>query len=1264
MLSLQSKTIPPVFTGSIDLTFRTVILIFALALAYFCAGTFGLSLASINPSASAVWPPSGIALAAILLWGYRLWPGIVLGAFLVNFSAQESVVTALGIAAGNTFEALLGAALVSRFAKGPKAFDRTKDILKFILLAGVLATAVGATIGVITLNLGGFAHWNELSSVWLTWWLGDAVGNLTVAPLLLMWLTQPVLPVRSRQILEAAGLLVLLLLLSILLFLNEVPPGLEYFALVPLLWAALRFGRRGAVTAAFLVSGIALWGTLDGLGPFATAEPHHDLLLLQLFMATIAMTALIVASVVSEQRRLEQRLRTKDAVSRILSETTAITDAAPKIIKAICETSGWELGAIWIPERNSNELACADVWSFPSIEVSEFVAVTRQIKFSPAVGLPGRVWSSAIPAWITDVLKDSNFPRAPVAARVGFHGAVGFPIKLDQQILGVLEFFSREIREPDDEFQEMVANIGVQLGQFIERQRAETALRESEARLQVALSAGQMGAWEWNIAANKITWSATLELIHGLQPGTFGGSLEDFKQDIHPEDLQSILTQIQNTLETQSDYHVAYRILRPDGQLRWVEAFGRLSFGADGRAEKLAGVCMDITESRLREEMLRQRTRSLEIINRVGNALAAELDLPKIVQIVTDAGREISGAQFGAFFYTLKDESGESFLLYSLSGAPREAFEKFPMPRNTQLFGPTFRGEGVLRIGDVLNDPRYGKNPPHHGMPEGHLPVRSYLSVPVTLRSGEVLGGLFFGHPEPDVFTAEAESIITVIAAQASVAFDNANLYQTVQQRVEEFQKLIDTAPVGIGVATDAQCKHIWGNPEFMRMLGSGGEQNISKTGTDEDQLSFKLFRNGREVPPGDLPIQRAAREGIDVFDEELEIARSDGTVIHELSRATPLRDDQGKVRGCIGIFLNITDRKQANAALQQARDDLARANERLELRIEQRTAELQLANAALFAEREEEKRLEQQLRQAQKMESVGTLASGIAHDFNNILNIIKGYAFLLQPSDQKDQDSADALQIIDETIERGAATVRQLLALARESKLLSEPVDLNETLDTLKILLAGTFPKIIDVNVSLDERLPKTMADPNQLHQVLLNICLNARDAMPAGGNLSLTTGIVAGAELRNVLHQVKDRSYACISIADSGSGMDETVKQRIFEPFFTTKAQGLGSGLGLAVAYGIVANHGGFIEVISERGHGATFRIYLPLAESSNASVEPTLSRGTEEPDPVPMRGQLVLFVDDEQRQLTIMRKFLETAGFRVLVAADGVEAVETFL
>jgi signal transduction histidine kinase/CheY-like chemotaxis protein len=191
-------------------------------------------------------------------------------------------------------------------------------------------------------------------------------------------------------------------------------------------------------------------------------------------------------------------------------------------------------------------------------------------------------------------------------------------------------------------------------------------------------------------------------------------------------------------------------------------------------------------ELRRTKEALEEETRILELLNATGASLASNLDLQSLVQAVTDAGVRLSGAQFGAFFYTLSDASGEVFTLYTLSGAPREAFERFPHPRNTPVFGPTFNGEGVIRLDDVRADPRYGQMGPYHGMPPGHLPVCSYLAVPVITRAGEVIGGLFFGHRERAVFSERSERLIVGIAAQAANAIDNARLYEQAKRSAEE----------------------------------------------------------------------------------------------------------------------------------------------------------------------------------------------------------------------------------------------------------------------------------------------------------------------------------------------------------------------------------------------------------------------------------------------------------------------------------------------
>ncbi|MDB6039461.1 MAG: domain S-box protein, partial [Verrucomicrobiales bacterium] len=203
-------------------------------------------------------------------------------------------------------------------------------------------------------------------------------------------------------------------------------------------------------------------------------------------------------------------------------------------------------------------------------------------------------------------------------------------------------------------------------------------------------------------------------------------------------------------------------------------------------------IARDISDALKIKRDLQEETGILELLNATGTAIASELNLESLVQQVTDAGTKLSGAKFGAFFYNVINEQGESFMLCSLSGAPREAFEKFGLPRNTPIFNPTFRGEGVVRSADITKDPRYGTMPPHHGMPKGHLPVCSYLAASVTSRSGEVIGGLFFGHPEPGVFSERAERLIVGLAAQAAVAIDNARLFEKARRSEASLQKAKD----------------------------------------------------------------------------------------------------------------------------------------------------------------------------------------------------------------------------------------------------------------------------------------------------------------------------------------------------------------------------------------------------------------------------------------------------------------------------------------
>jgi two-component system, cell cycle sensor histidine kinase and response regulator CckA len=303
-------------------------------------------------------------------------------------------------------------------------------------------------------------------------------------------------------------------------------------------------------------------------------------------------------------------------------------------------------------------------------------------------------------------------------------------------------------------------------------------------------------------------------------------------------------------------------------------------------------------------------------------------------------------------------------------------------------------------------------------------------------------------------------------------------------------------------------------------------------------------------------------------------------------------------------------------------------------------------------------KRLEQQLVQAQKMEGLGTLAGGIAHDFNNILAIILGYTNKLESSRSKPNEFPGAIKIIKEAVERGAALVQQLLTSARQTEARFSSVDLNALVRELESMLQATFPKTINFDLQLAPDLPVITADKSQLHQVLLNLCVNARDAMPAGGTLTLATSVTPGPELTEMFSGVTAESYACIRVRDTGIGMTRQVKSHIFEPFFSTKERGKGTGLGLSVVYGVVNNHRGFVQVESEPGAGTSFIVYLPVKHLAAEQLG-GIRTGVPRQD-IP---QTILLVEDEEMLRELGVSILESEGFRVLAAKDGVEAVALF-
>ena len=279
-------------------------LIGALIVVYFLAGKLGLQFAFLHSSATAVWPPTGIALAAVLLLGYRVAPAIFIGAFLVNITTTGSVTSSLGIAVGNTLEAVAGAFLVNRYANGLAAFNRARDIVAFSVLAGLVSTSISATIGVTSLVFTGAAELRQFGPIWLTWWLGDMAGALIVAPLLLLWGTVRSLGPLRERLAESILLFLTVTGAGALVFiysgLNRYP--LPFLCIPPLVWAAFRFGQREVATGVAILSALAAWATVSGRGPFVMGSNNESLLLLQAFMGTIAAMMLPVSALIWERQ--------------------------------------------------------------------------------------------------------------------------------------------------------------------------------------------------------------------------------------------------------------------------------------------------------------------------------------------------------------------------------------------------------------------------------------------------------------------------------------------------------------------------------------------------------------------------------------------------------------------------------------------------------------------------------------------------------------------------------------------------------------------------------------------------------------------------------------------------------------------------------------------------------------------------------------------------------------------------------------------------
>ncbi|HLH17992.1 MAG TPA: PAS domain S-box protein [Bryobacteraceae bacterium] len=401
---------------------------------------------------------------------------------------------------------------------------------------------------------------------------------------------------------------------------------------------------------------------------------------------------------------------------------------------------------------------------------------------------------------------------------------------------------------------------------------------------------------------------------------------------------------------------------------------------------------------------------------------------------------------------------------------------------------------------------------------------------------------------------------LTDISAQRKIEDDLRRSHEEERARAAELQAMMDAMPVAVFLSRDPECRNIIGNRAACRLFRRPPGSNLSQFSPAGERLQIcRLLRSGVELPHSELPMQKAAATGRPTVGSELEAVFEDGSVLNLIGNAVPLPGPEGRPRGAVGVFADITEHKKT----------------------------------------------EERLRQVQKLESIGVLAGGVAHDFNNLLTVIAGNAEIAL----RQYPSCTVLESVIQASEQAAHLTRQLLAYAGKDRSLSETFDLSDLVIRAWELLSASVPKGIELVSHLSGQALPVHADPSQIEQVLLNLVINAGESMPPdrGGRVEITTSACEIAPARARAHapefDVRTGPFVCLEVADNGCGMDRATLARIFEPFFSTKFTG--RGLGLAAVQGIVRTYNGFIEVRSSPGGGSIFRVYLPAAVTQPAET-----------------------------------------------------------
>ena len=1009
---------------------------------------------------------------------------------------------------------------------------------------------------------------------------------------------------------------------------------------------------------------------------------------------------------VTDRKRAEEAVALVSGIALKLGEVSSIDDAFTVTLRSVCERLDWALGEAWVADESTGGVRRIKVWSKDLNLLKKFGSDSRSRAMALGEGFSGRVWDNREPIWVASVSDrtSANFARRELVLETGLISACAIPVVANDRVVAVLKFFLRHSHEDDRRWVNALAAATAPLGAFLLRIAAEDAQRESEQRFRDFAAIGT--DWLWEMDANlRFSWfSEQVEEILGIPAESLLGKRREETgiEGVDEEILKAHFEDLKAHRSFRNFLHARRR--KDDGRLIWISINGDPYFNADGKFLGYRGVGRDITRQIEDERAIRDREETVRLILHSAAEAIYGVDLdgnctfcnPSTLKLL---GYEREDQLLGKNMHALSHHT-------TPDGAPYPR-EDCPMSRAISAGQSAHSDNDIFWRADGTSFPaEYWSHPV---IKEGKLTgaVVTFLDITERKRAEEAvrlvnqISALASRATDTvSAFTLALKSMCGHLhwtLGEAWVPEDDqlrlAACWHESDKALDRFEIESKSHSFGRGRGLPGRVwemmKPLWIADVTTAPLSKFPRNALAAECGLSTSCAIPVVVNDEVVAVLAFFLRQAHNEDVKWLDALAAAASPLGSVLqrivaeeqmmslarfHSENPSPVLRiSADGTLHSANAASIELLEiwgvqvGQPSPADIRSLVNDILNSNltQQLEVEGDQKIFNLNLVPIAdegyvnVYGEDVTlQKKAEQKLRTVQKMEAIGKLTGGVAHDFNNRLTVMLGNLELLE---DRVADNERALKLVKgarRAAEGGAKLTRQLLTFSRRQMLEPEVVDVNDLLNILEDMIQRTLGESIQVNVNLEEHPWLIRTDAGQLEDAILNLSVNARDAMPDGGiltieteNVDLTGGNLPGHEY------MLPGEYLMIAVTDTGTGIPKAVQERIFEPFFSTKEAGKGTGLGMAMVYGFIKQSKGYVNLYSEEGHGTCVKLYLPRYERIDAGKAP-------EPEVATVRQNsvaTVLVVEDDPGVRNVAVTLLSEFGYRVLEAENGMQALD---